>query len=121
MTSNIVSEIVSVMSSGMVKNIIHTTPGQVQNPIAQPGVADNTLDISWDALVSTPATLSYTIEYKEASSGIWLSLAPILVPTIIGTIPALSGGTLYDIRIFATNNGGDGLPSSVVQATPNGV
>jgi hypothetical protein len=118
------------VSSGLEYNttsslVIHTDvppdePGQVQNFVSVPGAVDNQIDSTWDAVVVVPAVTHYIYEYKEATSGTWISANIGLVTnyTIVG--PLLSG-VLYNTRVAAVNINGQGPWSVISNVTVEGV
>lgn len=93
-------------------------PTQVQNlQLAIP--VDNEINATWDANPAPENVTSYTVEYKEDSSGLWNSVNVGL--SLAHTITGLDGGKTYDVRVFATNVTGDGPESSTEQETVTGV
>jgi len=86
-------------------------PGQVMNLVLTIPT-DNEIHGAWDAVVVVPSVTSYTVEYKENTSGTWIPINVGLALTV--DIPALLSGVLYDVRVYATNVSGDG-PSSVIE------
>lgn len=94
-------------------------PGQVQNVIANVGVADESVDLTWDALVAAPPVTSYTIEYRIVGAMMWNQQN--VGTNTSGTISGLLAGLPYEFRVFATNSLGDGPPSAIVNQTPEGV
>lgn len=93
-------------------------PTQVQNlQLANP--VDNEINATWDANPAPENVTSYTVEWKESTSGLWNSANVGL--GLNYTITGLDGGKTYDVRVFATNVTGDGPPSTTQQATVTGV
>jgi len=81
---------------------------------------DNEIDASWNAVTpAAPAITSYTVEYKETTSGTWIPQSAGL--SLSDTITGLTGGIQYDVRVFAVNSKGNGPPSTIEMATPTGV
>jgi len=56
-------------------------------------------DISWD---SVPAAMSYTVEYKDASTTTWLLNPSVTAPTLADTVIGLTPDTVYDVRVNVT-------------------
>lgn len=105
--------------SDIVMGTPESVPDQVQNLIVLVGVADNSLDISWDAVV--PAPTFYTYEFKESTEPD-SSYIPINIGlNLSDTISSLKSGILYNVRVHATNVAGDGPNSAVISNTPEGV
>lgn len=61
-------------------------------------LTDATFELSWDAV---PAAVSYTVEFKDASSSTWLLNPSVAAPTTTDTVIGLTANTVYDIRVNA--------------------
>ncbi len=109
--------------TGQFSDIVMGTPAgvpdQVVNLIVLVGVSDNSLDISWDAVVPDPT--SYTYEFKESTqpNSSYIPINNGL--SLSDTISSLKSGVLYNVRVHATNVQGDGPNSSVISNTSEGV
>ena len=74
-----------------------------------------TLDVSWQAPVfdGSLTVTGYTVQWKTIS-GDWTVPSDVSEAATTGTnhtITGLDDGTLYAVRVFATNSIGDGVPS----------
>ena len=58
----------------------------------------SSLEISWDTVASA---VSYSVEFKEAISLVWLIQPIITAPVVSNTIVGLTPNTVYDIRVNA--------------------
>jgi hypothetical protein len=74
------------------------------------------LAVNWQALIAAPVVTSYTVEWKINTDSTWSS--QVVGNVLTYSITALTGGILYDVRVYATNALGNGPPSTVVSATP---
>lgn len=92
------------------------TPLQVTNLQLTPD--DMSIDASWDGQTRVPAILSYVVNWKLNSSGIWTNQVNVGL-ALNYTIGGLTNGQLYDVRVAAINSVGQGPWSDVEQATPN--
>ena len=82
------------------------------------------LDASWQAPSSNggSAVTGYKVQWKEAADN-WDTAADVSEATETGTthtITDLTGGVEYAVRVIATNDVGDGPPSTEAAATPAG-
>lgn len=111
----------NVYGTGPFSAIVTGTPENVPvapaNLVLTPSV--DAINAAWDAVTSFPAVTSYTIEYKESSSGTWIVVNNGLSLTI--DLLGLTSGTQYDVRVKATNSRGDSPYTPVQQAVPSGV
>lgn len=82
------------------------------------GVASETLNASWSKPFTWGQAPTYTIEYKETSSGTWIEWASG-VTGLISAITGLTNDTSYDVRVKAVNAVGGGTYSATVTATPD--
>ena len=89
-------------------------PGVVVN-LATANIGETSLDLSWDALVATPAVTGYLVEYKENAAVTWATFATTASASI--SITGLTGGTSYDFRVTAQNTIGDGTAAIVTAST----
>lgn len=55
-------------------------------------------DISWDTVASA---MSYTVEFKDANSAVWLIQPTVIAPVVNDTVVGLTPDTVYDIRVNA--------------------
>ena len=92
-----------------------TAPGQVTGVIVTPGVG--TLAVSWTAV--TGAT-GYKVQWKSGSQSYDATNRQAAVGTVTShTIPSLTAGTQYTVRVIATKtNADDGTASSEATGTP---
>ncbi len=90
------------------------TPGQVTGVSVSAGVG--TLDVSWTAV--TGAT-GYKLQWKSGSQDYDGSRQGTVGAVTSHTIPSLTAGTQYTVRVIATKtNADDGTPSAEVTGTP---
>lgn len=75
--------------------------------------SDSQIAVSWNTV---SGATSYTVEYKTTAAGSYTQRTPVGGTT--DTITGLVNGTTYDVRVFATNAGGDSAPTAASQATP---
>ncbi len=90
-------------------------PGQVTGVSATQGVGS--LDVSWTAV--TGAT-GYKVQWKSGSQNYDATNRQAVVGAVTShTIPSLTAGTQYTVRVIATlSNANDGTPSAEVTGTP---
>ena len=82
------------------------------------------LDASWQVPSSNggSAITGYKVQWKEAADS-WDTAADVSEETVTGTtytITGLTSGDEYVVRVLATNDVGDGLPSAEATGTPAG-
>ncbi|SDO76946.1 protein of unknown function [Rhodoferax sp. OV413] len=85
-------------------------PGQVTGLSLGTATA-STQPLSWSAPGSGGAPTDYTVEYKLASSGTWLTFADGVSTTLAATVTGLAASSSYDYRVTPANSGGAGAPS----------
>ena len=73
--------------------------------------------LNWTAPTAEPPINDYDIEYKETSSGTWISYNVTSLDTS-ETIFDLNQNVSYDFRARAVNSIGDGPWSNIAQGTP---
>ena len=81
----------------------------------EPG--DVSLTVTWGQPLGEPT--GYDVEYKASSAAAWTDAGHSGATRTI-TIPNLTNGTTYDVRVRATNGIGAGPWSSVRHGTPQG-
>ena len=95
-----------------------TTPGQVTNVAVTAAVTS--LQVSWTEV--TDAT-GYKVQWKSGTQSYDATNRQRVVTsgtTATDTIPSLTAGTQYTVRVIATKtNADDGTPSAEVTGTPN--
>ena len=94
------------------------TPKPVQVGIVTPTSEEGALKLGWDKI--TGAT-SYKVQWRSGSQQYHTSRQTTVTPTgkdAEETTLQLTAGTLYTVRVIATNAGGDGAPSVEVTGTP---
>ncbi len=113
-----------------------SSPDPPRNLRASPG-GGGALNLEWEAPTwSLPAWLNgatdigdggspitgYTVQWREAAGG-WANPADVSQAVVTGrtshTIPNLTNGVPYAIRVIATTAIGDSEPSAEVEATPS--
>ena len=82
------------------------------------------LDASWQVPSSNggSAVTSYKVQWKEAADS-WDTAADVSQATETGTthtMTELTGGVEYAVRVIASNDAGDGPPSTEAKAVPGG-
>ena len=88
-----------------------TAPPQVTGVTVTPGLAK--LDVSWTAAAGATG---YKVQWKSGSDSFDTSRQATATGTS-HTIPSLTGGTAYTVRVIATNAGGDGPVSAEATGT----
>lgn len=88
-----------------------TIPNQVTGLEITP--EDGGVSGVWNSLQNAE---SYTFEYKENSSSLWIPIDNITVTSV--NVQGLINGTEYDFRVKAINGQGEGAYSSIVSVTP---
>ena len=101
-----------------------TVPSAPQSLTVTSGSQTQELDVSWQAPSSNggSAVTGYKVQWKEAADS-WDTEADVSQATVTGTthtIPELTGGVEYAVRVIASNDVGDGPASTEVKGTPAG-
>lgn len=92
-------------------NVSASVPGQVTGlTLGTP--TSSTQPLTWSVPAGTPT--DYIVEYKQTSSGTFLTYADGTSTTPAATVTGLSPSTSYDYRVRATNGAGNGAVSSTV-------
>lgn len=86
--------------------------------LTSPTQTGSSVGLTWDA---TTGATSYLVEYKDHSSGTWLTGGTVASPA--AAVSGLASETSYDFRVSAVNAAGAGTPSSTltVSTTAAGV
>jgi hypothetical protein len=123
---------VSTISAGQIADVYVVTYSAgtkfyawVSGPVASPypgqviGVSVGTVTytsvaISWSAPVSGGTPTGYIVQYRITGQSTWTALAASVTNAVIS---GLAASTEYDIEVIAANAGGNGTPSSIVNAT----
>ena len=97
----------------LVPNKVSLTTNQVTRTITsnQPS-----LSVTWNAPSSGRTITSYKIEYRRGTSGSWMERTSNSNTTMV-TIENLQLGTLYQVRVRAVSDLGDGAWSNTVSMT----
>jgi trimeric autotransporter adhesin len=105
-----------LVTDGLVED---TVPGAPTSLTTTRG--DTEVDLSWTAPVSDggDTITDYLVEYKQASSGTWLSFTDGVSITTEATVTGLTNNTAYNFRVSAVNGIGTSTPSSVATSTPS--
>lgn len=85
--------------------------------IADP--AAGAVDLRWLAPTSGAAVTDYSVQYKAATSGVWLTFAHAVSTATTKTVTGLTNGTTYDFRVAAIRAGVTGTYTAPVQAKPS--
>ncbi len=109
------------LTSAATSQVTPTVPGSPSISSVLPA-ARGELNVSWQAPTydGGGSITGYTIQWKEAT-GSWSNSADVSEATATVshyTITGLTDGTTYAVRVIATNQAGDGQPSSEATATP---
>ena len=101
-----------------------TVPSAPQSMTVTSGSQIQELDASWQAPSSNggSAVTGYKLQWKEAADS-WDTEADVSEATETGTthtIPGLTGGVEYAVRVIASNTAGDGPASAEAAGTPAG-
>ena len=96
-------------------------PGAPEAPIVTSG--DSSLNATWSEPqdTGTAAITEYRLEWKEQTSADWTSGQDFSPSDTSHAITGLENGTLYQVRVRASNSNGDGLWSPPSSGTPLGV
>ena len=99
------------------------TGGAVPGPIPYVGLGGaatgTTLSVSFSAPSSGGAPLAYVVQERVSGSPTWTTAETV---TWVGwqTLSGLSPGTVYDVRVYATNSAGSGSPSAIFTEATSG-
>ena len=95
-----------------------TVPTAPQSLVAREG--NTTLSLSWSAPSSDggAAITDYLVEYKESTSGTWLTFADGVSTATDAIVTGLTNGTAYDFRVTALNGATVYTPTSPIVVTP---
>ncbi|MYH03561.1 MAG: BspA family leucine-rich repeat surface protein, partial [Cenarchaeum sp. SB0675_bin_21] len=109
------------LTSVATSQVAPTVPGSPSISSVLPA-ARGELSISWQAPIYNGGSniTGYIIQWKEAT-GSWSNSADVSEATTTDshyTVTGLTDGTTYAVRVIATNQAGDGQPSSEATATP---
>ena len=114
------------LSSGLVTfvdiaggGIAATAPGAVQSLLVT-GVGSSEVTLSWLGPSTGTAPFTYSILYRSAGSGTWVSAATEL-EVLAATVPGLNPGSPYEFVVVAANAAGSGNMSVVVSATTQAI
>lgn len=105
------SATVTVLTSGV-------GPGQVTNLVAS-NQTNSSVDLVWSAPTTGTGTPVYQVQYKLASAGSFTNFGSPVATTGL-TVTGLQAGQTYNFDVFATNNFGNGIASSVVTTSTTG-
>ena len=103
-------------------DVLATSPKFLTKPGKAAGVAATAaaaaLDVSWTA---TTGASSYKVQWKSSSDSDWdAANRQTTSTTASATIPSLTNGTTYTVRVAAVNDSGDGDWSDTATGTPSG-
>jgi len=76
-------------------------------------ITANGLTCSWTAPTVGGTELIYEVQYRISGQTTWTTASSNLSATTIG-ISNLLPGTMYDLQVIASNNGGSGPPSTTI-------
>lgn len=95
---------------------VASAPDRVQQLIAEP--SDQAINLRWSTPEDNGATITtFHIQWKSGVEN-WATTRQISDAASPGTIPNLTNGTTYDVRVRAVNSAGVGDWSSVISTTP---
>ena len=85
--------------------IVEAPPGAVEH-LRLKGFGNGTLYVAWNAPddPGSAAVTRYKLQYKQQTSAVWISVTDVLAPTTEGSVPGLTNGTNYDVRVQACND-----------------
>ncbi len=92
-----------------------TKPGKAAGVTATAAAA--ALDLSWTA---TTGASGYKVQWKSGSDDWSATSRQTTSTTASATIPSLTNGTIYTVRVAAVNDVGDGVWSDTATGTPSG-
>ena len=106
-------------------NILFVVPNKVSltaNQVTRTVTSNKpSLRVTWSAPSSDRTITSYKIEYRRGTSGSWMERTSNSNTTMV-TIENLQLGTLYQVRVRAVSDLGDGAWSDTVSRTTfNGI
>ena len=115
------AETKETLTSTSTAAVAATVPGAPQDVQVSLSVSQ-ALDVSWEAPDSDggSAVTGYKVQWKKAI-GSWDTpedVSEAVVTGITHTIPDLTGGTAYSVRVLASNEVGDGSASAEQAGTP---
>ena len=115
------AETKETLTSTSTAAVAATVPGAPQDVQVSLSVSQ-ALDVSWEAPDSDggSAVTGYKVQWKKAI-GSWDTpedVSEAVVTGITHTIPDLTGGTVYSVRVLASNEVGDGSASAEQAGTP---
>ena len=104
--------------------VLATVPTQPLSLTVATGDEIQELDVSWQAPSSNGGSsiTGYKVQWKRSADS-WDTEADVSQATVTGTthtIPGLTGGVEYAVRVIASNTAGDGPASDEVAGTPAG-
>ena len=104
--------------------VLATVPTQPLSLTVATGDEIQELDASWQAPSSNGGAeiTGYKVQWKRSADS-WDTEADVSQATVTGTmhtIPGLTGGVEYAVRVIASNTAGDGPASDEVAGTPAG-
>ena len=104
--------------------VLATVPTQPLSLTVATGDEIQELDASWQAPSSNGGSsiTGYKVQWKRSADS-WDTEADVSQATVTGTthtIPGLTGGVEYAVRVIASNTAGDGPASDEVAGTPAG-
>ena len=104
--------------------VLATVPTQPLSLTVATGDEIQELDVSWQAPSSNGGSsiTGYKVRWKRSADS-WDTEADVSQATVTGTthtIPGLTGGVEYAVRVIASNTAGDGPASDEVAGTPAG-
>ena len=111
-------------TSAATSAVLATVPGQPHSLTVTAGDDIQELDASWQAPSSNGGSsiTGYKVQWKRSADS-WDTEADVFQAIVTGTthtIPGLTGGVEYAVRVIASNTAGDGPASTEVKGTPAG-
>lgn len=95
-----------------------TVPGQV--PDIKGVLGSTEIYLTWGSPSTGGSVITdYVVEYKESSSGTWLTFTDGASTATSAHVTGLTDSTSYDFRISAVNGVGTGTPSVTLTRTPD--
>lgn len=113
---DLAGNLLASFSNLSITNNVIAPPGQVTG-LTIGTTTSSTVALSWTAPSNGGTPTDYIIEYKESSSGTWLTFADGTSTTTSTTVTGLTASTAYDFRVTATNSAGNGTASSTASTT----
>jgi hypothetical protein len=112
---------VNVLGAGAYGSSVNGTPATVPSAVGTvtPTPGDEEVALAWSAPANGGSAITdYIVQYKETSSGTWLTFTDGATSSTGATVTGLTNDTDYDFRVAAINVIGTGTYSATATSTP---